>query len=192
MKTPDPAPLQAALAQLHQQRAEIAALRSKEAELRAQLGDADPLDDAAVARASLAQTQLGLIPARLAKVEAGTEALAQQVARAIEVFHRELRDVARAEREEKAGRIAVILKPYFADQTGEGSNLISPAREIAERADQLQTIPFDRVGTLAVTDQPRSNQPARFDRELEERAAELLAIFAAWNQAGRQFGGAVK
>jgi DNA-directed RNA polymerase subunit K/omega len=192
MTIPNPEPLKAALLQLRAGRQQIAALRAKAEELTASLANLDPLDDAAMTAAASRQMALTQIPARIKTLETALEEVAAALFKEQDRFQYALREVAMIERELKLDALEAKFQPYFASRRAQNGEVTNRARQIAAQADVFYGIPGETVGTVNLTGEPRSNNPASYDRSLEARAEELLSIFTTWQANGNAFGGKVE
>lgn len=109
----------------------------------------DPLDEYQANDACTWQMQVSLIPARIETARANAEQAGRAIPPLMEVFLRELLTAAREEREAKVQKIAAILRPFFSDRTDARNGEVSyPSVNIARGADQLHSIPVDRIGNV--------------------------------------------
>jgi hypothetical protein len=180
----DPAPLKQALELYRKSSSDLTGARARlealNVEIRDYLEAADPDDAAAVQLISGKKTQAEILPGLIRKVERNLEteivpALRREASAlqgALKKFYGEALDSV-------ADQLAtLVFRPYFSDRVEPNGVRVDRARAIALQSDDCGRIAQrrDEAAWVKIDDQPRSNNPAHFDKRLCEAAESLLAL----------------
>lgn len=179
----DALPLRKAL-ELHQKAsAEIVAARQRETALAKEVGDylagIDPNDEKAVSLVAGKKIQQEVLPRLIAKVESQVaDEMAPALLREADQFRGDLIRFYTEARETVAQQLAAIFRPFFSPQTNLAGEQVDRALEIARQSDDCVRVYARQheAERISLPTQPRSNDPARHDRELVEAARALLVL----------------